>query len=401
MSNGFFDNNANCPISDDVITDYIRGCKIGNVGCRTRNAELGRKLIDNFISFIENEFSSGQAGPGTAYRAIITSGGSESNSTVIYHHLYNSKILNGIRPHFVCSTVEHPSITEYLIALENDNVADVSWIRPKYNGAVPIENIMAEVTPATTCVFLQSVNSETGCVQNIAALQKALKKYGVPLHVDHVQGYRKTRYPNGVGDTISLSLHKIGAPLGIGVLLYRGNINPMIAGKQNGGKRGGTYNIGVITAASKVLQTFTMREMKVYKQFFLKELSKYYIMVMPNHSRLEQIKISNRPTILLFSDEQCLSHTLFLTIFLNGNPVCGKAIKEYMYQHGYTIATGTACGSEPGAKIEARGSMLSSDIPEPFKIGFLRISFGNNINEKMLKKFAKKFKDLIDDFSNR
>lgn len=405
MSSGFFDNNANYPISNEVLVDYARGCKMGNVGCRTKMAEIGRKLIESFTNFIENEFSD-HANPHSTYKAIITSGGSESNSTVINHYLYKTKILNGIRPHFVCSTVEHPSITEYLIKLEEDDVADINWIQPKYNGGVPIENIIAAVNNNTTCVFLQSVNSETGCVQNIAGLQIALKQMGVPFHVDHVQGYRKTRYPVGVGDTISLSLHKIGAPLGIGVLLYKGDLHPMIAGKQNSGKRGGTYNIGTITAASKVLQTFSMREMKVYKQFFLKELSKYYQIIIPSSelrahpsAKLDQIKISDNPTVLLFSDEQCLSHTLFLTIFLNRKPLCGKAVKEYMFQHGYTIATGTACGNEPGIKVEARGSMLSSDIPEPFKVGFLRISFGNNINEKILRQFAKQFKHLNQEFA--
>jgi len=390
MSSGYFDNNANYPMSEEAIFDYVRGCAIGNVGCRTKLAEKGMLLINNFKSFIENEFSTDQI----KYKAIITSGGSESNSTAVFHHLYRSKILNGIRPHFISSTVEHPSITEYLMKLQQDQVADVTWITPKHNGEVIIDKILAAVKPTTTCVFLQSVNSETGCVQNIAKLQKDLFNLNIPLHVDHVQGYRKMKYPNGVGDTIAISLHKIGAPLGIGILLYRGELHPMIAGKQNDGMRGGTYNIAVITAASGVLQKFQMREIKLFKLFFLKELNKYYdIIPYTSYNKEYHLRESiNRPIIVLFSDERCLPHTIFMSILYDGEVLCGGVVKEIMFREGYTIATGTACNSNiKNIDYSMPGSMTSSNIADELKRGFVRISFNNTINEKILRKFAKKF----------
>lgn len=388
MSSGYFDNNANYPISHETMIDYLRGCAIGNVNCRTKMAEKGRQLIENFKSFIENEFSTADS----KYKAIITSGGSESNSTVINHHLYRTRLLHGIKPHFVASTVEHPSITEYLLQLDKDGIADISWIKPKPNGEIPIADMVAEIRPSTTCVFLQSVNSETGCVQNIASLQKHLFKLNIPLHVDHVQGYRKMNYPLGVGDTISMSLHKIGAPLGIGILVYRGGLTPMIAGKQNGGMRGGTYNIGAITAASKVLQTFRMKEMKIYKSFFLKEMSKFYDIVPYSQLNLNRAIASSKshPIIVLFSDERCLPHTIFMSILLDGEVLCGKVAEEFMFREGYTIATGTACSKEK-TNSNPIGSMKSSDITEDLKRGFIRISFNNDINEGKLRKLAAKF----------
>lgn len=392
--NGYFDNNANYPISNETILDYVKGCTIGNVGCHTKMAQKGRQLIDNFKSFIENEFSTAT----TKYKVIITSGGSESNSTAISHHLYQTRMIRNVRPHFVSSTVEHPSITEYMLRLEKDGIADVSWVKPQSNGETLIADIMGVVDANTTCVFLQSVNSETGCVQNIAGLQRELARLGVPLHVDHVQGYRKTRYPNGVGDTISLSLHKIGAPLGIGILVYRGELTPLIAGKQNDNMRGGTYNIGTIAAASGVLQKFQMREMKLFKLFFMQELSKYYdIIPYANlNSNLNQYLVASKqkPIIILFSDERCLPHTIFMSILLDGEVLCGGVVKEIMFREGYTIATGTACNSEPTKDKNPIGSMTSSNIAEELKPGFVRISFNNNINEKILRKFASKFNSM-------
>lgn len=384
MAEYFFDNNANYPISKDTINCYDKCCKIGNVSCRTKLATKGKTLIDGFVEYIENEFSGNKNQ--NKYKAIITSGGSESNSTAIHNYVYESRFLNNVKPHFISSTVEHPSITDYLIRLENDGVADISWVTPLPNGEILINNILSELKPNTVCIFLQSVNSETGCQQNIAGLWTQLKKLrnNVRIHVDHVQGYRKIDLPAGIADTLSISLHKIGAPLGIGVLLYRSSMKmtPLIAGKQNDGMRGGTYNIGAIAAASQVVQTFKTKPMSHYKKYFLQLLSEVYLV----RQYEPGMRFNSVPNIVLFSDEKCLPHTLFMSI-VYGDVVCGKVVKEILFQDGFTIGTGTACANE--AKVaEMRGSMTSSDIDEHLKMGFIRISFNNTISEKILKQFS-------------
>jgi cysteine desulfurase len=396
MDESYFDNNANCPMTTQAIRSYIMGCKIGNTSCKTKLAEYGKQLIKEFKSHLANEFSS----QSSTYKVIITSGGSESNSTVINNYVYEWKVKRGLTPHFVCSTVEHPSITDYLVKLQRDEVASVSWVKPLPNGKILVEELISVIVPNTACIFLQSVNSETGCVQNLAGLQahlnvirKTLNK-NVALHVDHVQGFRRIKYPNGVGDTISISLHKIGAPLGIGVLLYKHDIVPLIAGKQNDGKRGGTYNIGAIVSASEVLNTFQYKPMKHYKQYLLNQLSQRFI-ILP-FMKIEAL--TDKPTLIVFSDEECLPHTLFLSMVLNGKVVCGLIVKEYMFQNNFTIGTGTACSNESQDKSNKLGSMASSSIPDVLKTGFIRISFGSDTNEKLLKRFAKVFNKF--DFSN-
>jgi cysteine sulfinate desulfinase/cysteine desulfurase-like protein len=324
----------------------------------------------------------------------------------IHNYLYNSVFLNKIRPHFISSTVEHPSITDYLIRLENDNVADITWVKPMHNGEVPISDIIDSVNDNTVCIFLQSVNSETGCEQNVAGLWRGLIKKRkssnrIPkIHIDHVQGFRKIDLPSGIADTLSISLHKIGAPLGIGILLYRSSMNmvPLIAGKQNDSMRGGTYNIGAIAAASRVVQTFEMKSMSHYKKYFLSLIGQKYEIVQYSDLR----GYSAKPMAILFSDKKCLPHTLFMTIAI-GEPICGKIIKEILFNEGFTIGTGTACANEakPESHTDSRsvyqsriGSMASSNIEEELKIGFIRISFNNYINEKNLKQFATAFNEI-------
>jgi cysteine sulfinate desulfinase/cysteine desulfurase-like protein len=399
MADRFFDNNANYPISSDTIECYDKGCKIGNVSCRTRLAEKGQLLINEFVKYLEDEFS------GTAdahkYKAIITSGGSESNSTAIHNYVYQSVFINKMQPHFISSTVEHPSITDYLVRLEQDGVALVSWIKPHSNGEVPIDGIVSAIRPNTVCIFLQSVNSETGCQQNLASLWNHIMHISprIRVHVDHVQGYHKINLPIGVADTISTSLHKIGAPLGIGVLLYRKSMNmiPLIAGKQNDGMRGGTYNIGAIAAASHVLQSFEMKPMGHYKKQFLSMLSKTYKILYYNHANPYQYmrESANSAVCVVYSDEKCLPHTIFMSIVINGETICGKVVKEILFRDGYTIGTGTACSANT-EQTNAIGSMTSSAIPDELKYGFIRISFNNYIDGRALKRFAESFSTIPD-----
>lgn len=393
MADRFFDNNANYPISSDTIESYDKGCKIGNVSCRTQLAEQGQILIGEFVKYLEGEFS----GNTHKYKAIITSGGSESNSTAIHNYVYQSVFVNKMKPHFVSSTVEHPSITDYLVRLEQDGIADVSWIKPQSNGEVPIDGIVSAIRPATTCIFLQSVNSETGCEQNLALLWNHISHISprIRVHVDHVQGYRKINLPIGIADTISISLHKIGAPLGIGVLLYRKSLKlvPLIAGKQNDGMRGGTYNIGAIVAASHVLQSFEMKPMSHYKKQFLSLLSKVYKILYFNPANPYQYMRESSgtdPVCVVYSDEKCLPHTVFMSIVVDSETVCGKVVKEILFRDGFTIGTGTACSANLD-QTNAIGSMTSSSIPDELKSGFVRISFNNYVNSKSLKRFADSF----------
>jgi cysteine desulfurase len=363
----YFDCNANMPMSQDVFTAYKNGCEIGNVSVKTQFSNLGNKIIERLKENV-NDIHGGN------YITTITSGGSESNSSVIFHFLYRS-ILANKRLKIVSSMVEHPSITEYLLQLQNDGIADITWIKPEYNGKIKIKNIIAATSQDVDCVFLQSVNSETGCIQDISQLYNYLHAKNIWLHVDNVQGFKKMTYPANIGDSISISFHKIGAPLGIGALLTKEKLHPMIAGKQNNGMRGGTYNIGAITASMHMLRKYKYSITDSAKNRFLEILArKYNVILYPEFMRLYEGKNITIPdSIILFSNDECLPHTIFFSIVKSGNVLCGLYIKDYLFESKkITVGNGSACNNEKASII---GSMSASDIPPKIKKGFLRVSF--------------------------
>lgn len=374
----YLDYNANSPINLNAINAYNIGCKIGNVSCSTQLAHYGKKMIGELKKLTQEIH-------GDQYDTILTSGGSESNSTIINHFLYKSLKDRKI-PSFICSKNEHPSITEYLIKLQNDKIANIFWINPQWNGKIDVNEIEQEIIKNgdVDCIFMQSVNSETGYIQDILLLQQKFPH--IWIHIDNVQGFKKIEYPKNVGNSISVSYHKIGAPLGIGALLIKSQINPLIAGKQNEGLRGGTYNIGSITSATYVIKNYEYGYPEIFKKYFLQLMEKKFLII--NYQdflgKFNQINPLDN-LLILFCDGRCVGHTIFMCLIINGNIQCGKLVQEYLFKNNITIGTGSACNNEKQSDI---GSMASSNILPNIKKGFLRISYGNEIKKKDFKKLA-------------
>lgn len=365
-----FDANANHIIEKKYFKLLENGLLMGNInsGLGNQNAD---KVIANFKNLFTNEF-------GNNYDVLITSGASESNSTIINNIPKQS--------HVIVSTAEHPSITEGIKYLEDNNEISVTWIKPKYNGEICINEIIKTITFDTSTVIIQSVNGETGYIQNIMLLNNYLKnnRPEIHLHIDNTQGYKKINYPPNVGRSISLSLHKIGSIIGIGVLLVEKEINlrPLIFGKQNDGLRGGTYNFAAIMLSLEVIRNYRGKEYGLYKRLFLTQL-KYNVLLFP----LKNTAINEKlPTMILLSDEGCVGNVISGYIIYKGRIVCSKILANYLLNNNIKIGIGSACNNEKSSDL---GSIRSSPlINDNEKTGIFRISFSNDINEQKIKQLT-------------
>ncbi len=90
-------------------------------------------------------------------------------------------------------------------------------------------------------VIVQSVNSETGVMQDVEAVTAMAREARAPVLCDCSQSAGKI--PLADADMIVISAHKLGGPPGIGALLLRdpGVLNP--SGGQEKGYRSGTENV--------------------------------------------------------------------------------------------------------------------------------------------------------------
>lgn len=100
-----------------------------------------------------------------------------------------------------------------------------------------------------TIVAVQSVNSETGSRQDLAAIGEAVRRQGGLLLADCAQSARKLPLPEC--DLAIVSAHKFGGPVGIGALLVRDFAMLAPSGGQERGYRRGTENLpGVLGMAA-------------------------------------------------------------------------------------------------------------------------------------------------------
>ena len=181
----------------------------------------------------------------------FTSCGSEADNWALLSGAWAASARGG---HVISSMAEHDAVRKSLDELERRGY-EVTRLPPDPSGAVPVQAVLDALRPDTVLVSLMLVNNETGAVNDIPGLARALKKVApkVLLHCDAVQGFLKVPFTvKSLGaDMVTISGHKIHAPKGIGALYIRSGLHlrPLIlGGSQEDGRRAGTEAMPAICA---------------------------------------------------------------------------------------------------------------------------------------------------------
>ena len=181
----------------------------------------------------------------------FTSCGSEADNWALLSGAWAASARGG---HVISSIAEHDAVRKSLDELERRGY-EVTRLPPDPSGAVPVQAVLDALRPDTVLVSLMLVNNETGAVNDIPGLARALKKAApkVLLHCDAVQGFLKVPFTvKSLGaDMVTISGHKIHAPKGIGALYIRSGLHlrPLIlGGSQEDGRRAGTEAMPAICA---------------------------------------------------------------------------------------------------------------------------------------------------------
>ncbi len=178
-----------------------------------------------------------------ADRIILTSGATEANAWVFAGALTSPA-------HAVTSAVEHSSVLAAAAAARRRGHS-VEVAGADQDGRVNLDGLRALLRPETRLVSIQFANNETGVVQPLveaASMVRAIAP-GALVHCDATQavGRLPIDLSGDLGeiDLLSFSGHKFHGPKGTGGLVLRQGvtIEPLIAGEQGGGLRGGTYNV--------------------------------------------------------------------------------------------------------------------------------------------------------------
>ncbi len=178
---------------------------------------------------------------------IFTSGGTEGDNHAIFS--------GARRGNAVTTRGEHAAVFESFTELKNRG-AEPRFAPICKDGRVEKEALLSLVDEKTALVSVVHVNNETGAVNDIFALARAVKQKNprTLFHADGVQAFGKIPvWLTGDIDLYTVSAHKIGGLKGTGALLKRKNLvlSPLVyGGGQENGLRSGTENVFGIMAFS-------------------------------------------------------------------------------------------------------------------------------------------------------
>lgn len=261
---------------------------------------------------------------------VFTSGGSESNNTVIKGVAHSFKNKGN---HIITSQIEHPAVLNPCKFLESAEYA-VTYVPVDSFGIVNPLDIEKAITSNTILVSIMHANNETGSIQPISEISRICRKNGVLFHTDAAQSIGKIPVKiNELGvDFLSIAGHKIYAPKGIGALYIKKGISiePLIHGAgHEHGRRAGTENvifaIGLGKACEIAGQQLGKSKIQQLTNGFYENLVSLFG---------DQIRLNGHPHLRL-------PNTLFLSFFGFSTQEAQRALKNVAFSMGSACHSGS------------------------------------------------------------
>jgi len=260
-----------------------------------------------------------------------------------------------------CSAVEHHAVL-HAVDHAGGIVVPVDW-----DGRVDIDALQSVLRgrPDVSVVSVMLANNETGVVQPIAEVARAMRASGssAALHTDAVQAFPWIDVAGAAADAdlIAISGHKFGGPKGVGALVVREGVRvaPIIhGGGQERERRSGTHNVaGIVGLATAAAATVAERAAQAASVGALRDRLRDAIGAAIDGVRSTVTAAETLPNIC---------HLLV-------DGVESEALVFLLDEAGVCASAGSACAS--GA-VEPSHVLLAMGITRDETLGALRLSLG-------------------------
>lgn len=183
---------------------------------------------------------------------IFTSGGTEADNLAILGGFFKRRAADPALTAVVTSAVEHHAALDPARWLAREQGAETLELPVDAHARVEVDALrdaLAERAERTALVSVQWVNNEVGTVQPLAEVVEVAASRGIPVHADAVQGIGHLPFDFAASGlaTAAASAHKVGGPVGVGVLLARRDAQ--LAPVSHGGGQERRLRSGTVDAA--------------------------------------------------------------------------------------------------------------------------------------------------------
>ena len=290
---------------------------------------------------------------------IFTGSGTEANNIAV-KGIYWQRNSEKSRPVIITSAIEHQAVLEPAQWLASHEGAKHITIPVTEVGLISLDALQLLIDEHGDSIALISVmhsNNETGVIQPVADVVEIAGD--IPVHTDAIQSWNKTDFNfKALGlFAASLSGHKVGGPIGIGILvLQRGIDIPALihGGGQEREIRSGTVNAPSIVALAAAItkSTYSPHDVAALRHSFERAITQ----VIPD-ATINGVGADRLPGISSVTIPGTLNETLLL--LLDGQSI--------------SCSTGAACTAgvhRPSHVLEAMG------LDDDAVMSTLRFSFG-------------------------
>ena len=203
----------------------------GNASSVHGQGRAARKVLEDAREAIAAHFGAAPAD------TVLTAGGTEANALALHGFSHARRILAGATEHAAVRAFPHTPIPV---------LAD---------GTLDLSALAVLLAQGPALVAIMAANNETGVLHPLAEVAGLCRAHGAHLHVDAVQTAGRSALPGG-WDSVALSGHKLGGPMGAGALLLAPGLQPralVAGGGQERGRRGGTEPLPAIAGMAAAL----------------------------------------------------------------------------------------------------------------------------------------------------
>ena len=369
----FLDHASTTPLRPSAKKAMLKGLEIAanpssvhSLGQHTRNLlEDARDSIARSLDCNRSE-------------VIFNSGGTESDNQAI-KGLFWERNKATARKVVISSRAEHHAVLDTVEWLEKHEGAEVVWIDVDSLGQIDFKQLADEIhlrQDEIALISLMWVNNETGVITDIPRVCSMASQHGIPVHSDAIAaaGHIPISFKDSGLAAMTVSGHKLGAPIGVAVLIVGRSVkleSLVHGGGQERALRSGTMNYPMAMAMAAALEEASseldwrekqLGELRDYLEAEVKRLIPEVEITVAGGNRLPDN-----------------SHMIF--------PGCqGDSLLFLLDIAGVEVSTGSACQA---GVIGPSHVLVAMGKTEEEANGCLRITLGYNSTKQDVDKFLK------------